>query len=266
MAGHTAHIDIKHTTFWSTLHPIDHNGIFQEFFLFINFEDVFQHTLSKGPVAVQTFSHTQMHHVLSFDSHFSDAHLKSAVVVGITGCVISSSTSTTNRARPGVPGIVSSDLSHGEIFKIGIDVAQDILFRTLAVTLVHNDLDHVGHVHPEHFECFRITHKHLIAVLQGVSEQFEHASIQLIQYAPGIQLLLDDVEFSFGGLFFEKQIKGRVVLFVGLSAKFTDDVQCTVDFAVHIHGFVLVVPFQTIGVSHINFRQQTTIILKFKIR
>ena len=217
------------------MYTINHNGVFQQFLLFVHFEDVFQHTLAKWPVAVQAFGQTQMHDMLSFYGHFSETMLKSAVGgVGIVGNVVSSSAITSSVGH-GMPYIISSDLSYCEIFKVGVDVAQDILFRTFAITLVHNDLYHIGHVHPEQFECFGVTHKHLIAVFQCVSEDLEHSLFQFIQCTPGTQLLLDDGDFGFCGFFFEKQVKGRVVLFVGLSAKLADDVQGAVDLAVYVH-------------------------------
>ena len=90
MAGHISHIDVENTAFRGSLYAIDKNSIFQQFFLFEYFENIFKHTVAKRPAKVQAFGQTQMHNVFCIDSLFILSATKStAATVRSSGLRIS---------------------------------------------------------------------------------------------------------------------------------------------------------------------------------
>jgi hypothetical protein len=100
----------------------------------------------------------------------------------------------------------------------------DVLLRTLAFAFVDDHTGHLDHVHPVHFKGFWISHKHLITVLDGVTEQFEYALVQFIQFGPLLQLFFDDFYFVICGLVCELYVKWSFVVLIYLRAELRNDV------------------------------------------
>ena len=84
MTGHVAHVNFKQSSLWSTLHTINQHRIFQQFFLFVNFKDVFKYTLSKWPEKVQAFVQAQMHNMTTVYATFIHGLCESIVAHSTT--------------------------------------------------------------------------------------------------------------------------------------------------------------------------------------
>ena len=105
-------------------------------------------------------------------------------------------------------------LSHTHVLKIRVDITYDVLFWAFAFGIIHNHTSYLDHVHPHHFKCFWVAHKHLIAVLDGVAKQFKHPLVQLVQLGPLLQLFFNDLYFVICGLVREFNVKGCFVVVV----------------------------------------------------
>jgi len=120
-----------------------------------------------------------VHHMFCFDSIFIKFLIKtsaawSACVIQVTGLNV-----TATLARLYLSVFVCF-LCSGQVLKVRIDFLHHILLRLFTFTFIDNDFDHIVHVYPIPLECFWITYKHLISILECIAEHFEHTFVKFV--------------------------------------------------------------------------------------
>ena len=95
----------------------------------------------------------------------------------VVGCSVS-------RAGWVVLEVIGCFNRHRQVLEVGVNVTNDVLLGPFAFAFIYNHSGNLGHVYPVQLKCFRVTDKHLIAILDGVAENTENTLVKLVQLDP----------------------------------------------------------------------------------